>query len=90
MGVSVLVTHQKAVNLQDVFQIGVRKEPNQIIKSENRRSKQVKLTLEIICVTQIQEQIGLCRFITNNLDNCEDYIICRECQSVYKAKMEGE
>lgn len=78
------------MNLQDVFQIGVRREGNQIIKSENRRSKQVKLTLEIKCVTQIQEQIGLCRFITNNLDNCEDYIICRECQSVYKARMEGK
>lgn len=60
------------------------------IKNENRRSKQIKLTLEIKCVTQIQEQIGLCHFITNNLDNCEDYIIFRECQSVYKAKMEGK
>lgn len=67
-----------------------RKKQNKIINNKNQRSNQVKLTLEIKCVTRIQEQIDLCYFITNNLDNRQDCIICRECQSIYKAKVEGK
>ena len=82
--------HKKAVNLQNIFQIGVRKKQNKIINNKNQRSKQVKLTLEIKCVTHIQGQIDLCYFITSNLDNRQDCVICRECKSVYKAKVEGK
>lgn len=52
MKVKVLM-HQKVVHLQNVFQIWVRKKENKVKK----KKKKAKLTLEIKCVTQIEDHV---------------------------------
>lgn len=44
--------------------------------------------LNKICHTD-SKQTYLCISLPNNLDNSNDCVICRGCQSVHKTKVEG-